>query len=77
MNQHEAERRGVHGKNLPIKLAGKHPYRVIAERILPGFGAEPYIGLLGGDPGIETSAKEFSKFCNLSRHYNIIIIGEK
>ena len=64
MNQHEAERRGVHGKNYAHQVGRKHSYRVIAERILPGLGPEPYMGPLEGDPGIQTSAKEFSKFCN-------------
>ena len=64
MNQHDAERRGVHGKNFANQVGRKHPYRLIAERILPGFGPEPYMCPLEGDPGIQTSAKEFSQFCN-------------
>lgn len=64
MNQHEAERRDVHGKKFAHQVGRKHSYRVIAERILPGFGPKPYIGPLEGDPGIQTPAKEFSKFCN-------------
>ncbi len=64
MNQHDAERRGVHGEHFAHQVVRKHPYRLIAERILPGFGPEPYMCPLEGDPGIQTSAKEFSKFCN-------------
>jgi hypothetical protein len=64
MNQHEAERRGVHSKNFAHQVGRKHPYRLIAERIFPGFGPGPYTCPLEGDPGIQTSAKEFSKFCN-------------
>jgi hypothetical protein len=65
MNWHEAERRSVHGKHFPDQVGRKHPYRVIAVRTLPGFGPEPYMGALEGDRRIQTSAKEFSNFCNL------------
>jgi hypothetical protein len=64
MNQHDAERRGVHGKTFAHQVGRKHPYRLIAERILPGFGPEPYMCPLEGEPEIQTLAKEFSKFCN-------------
>ena len=59
MNQHEAQRPGLHGKNFAHQVGRKHGDRVIAERILPGFGPEPYMSPLEGDPGIQTSAKEF------------------
>jgi hypothetical protein len=36
MNQHEAERRSVDGKNFALQVGRKHPYRVITERTLPG-----------------------------------------
>lgn len=65
MNQHEAVRRGAHCRNFAHQVGRKHPYRVIAERMLPGFGPKPYMGPVEGDPGIQTSAKEFPKFCNL------------
>ena len=77
MNWHEAERRSVHGKHFAHQVGRKHPYRVIAERTLPGFDPEPYMGPLEGDPGIQTSEKEFSNFRNRSRHYNIIMSGER
>ena len=64
MNWHEAERRSVDGKHFAHQVGRKHPYRVIAERTLPGFGPEPYMCPLEGDPGIQTLAKEFAKFCN-------------
>ena len=56
MNWHEAELRSVDGKHFAHQVGRKHPYRLIAERILPGFGPEPYMCPLEGDPGIQTSA---------------------
>jgi hypothetical protein len=64
MSWHEAERRSVDGKHFAHQVGRKHPYRLIAERTLPGFGPEPYMCPLEGEPEIQTSAKEFSKFCN-------------
>ncbi len=43
MNWHEAERSSVHGKHFAHQVGRKHPYRVIAERTLPGFDPEPYM----------------------------------